>query len=912
MAAPRKKTTTTTKKKPAPRKKRSVGADIETAVKEVIKGLRYPIDVEFTDDDALKSTMASKETAFTVAKDLITKWRHSHSAPTFRILEANIKDLVDAGETAIVNLQEALRKEIDYESLKPTAHKAAIEAKPLIYSALFNVNAGVIELKRQLDTGKINTQDEEFELGFPEKFANGEIMDVPSLFKDWYNDKEDAVKICPHGTEGKIIEIEGLKIQLPNPPEDIEEILFIDYPKEEQYWRRPEVPAGISRETANEYIEFIHQEFKRRVEGVWFMNNGVPTYLTGDMYFALTYGKMLDDGGYMNYREPQRDLFYFLQACIVDKRCLGDLFEKSRRTGFTYVVLFIVLNRITMMKNQKAGITSKTDKDAEEAFLKFSYAFLSLPFFFRPVVKGRAESNKRLEFAKPPDLTRDAQKKANIAIDKYLNSFIDYRASVDGSYDSIQLNWYICDEAGKRHNGHSIIKHLGQVTPTMKKGGRIVGKAFVGSTVGEADKGGDNFKKVADGSECTERDKVTGRTSTNLYRHALYAHENHEMHIDRYGKCHQVKPEVKTYNIFGELIMNGSMEYIKAEADAARRQSDELFNEYLRANPMTRGDMYRPKGGGNNFNLVKINEQHIYNNNLPDDYVMRGYFTWLNNEPDTEVIWNPDRKGKFRVTWLPKQENRNQIHIEGGVKFPKNGSIGRGGVDSFDIDKTVDDRHSDGAISFYNMFSQKIDMPSNQFVLEYCERPPYREVFYEDYLMASVFYGYPSLIENNKREIIEYTKKRGYGGYVMKRPREYTPEVNIKKKVVEWGIPSNSKDIILRHESAIQRYIHYHVGEWTEQNEAVEVENGRTGYRDVGATGSMLLTRTLEDWAKFDPAKRTKYDLSISSGYALLAADVKIRTYEDSGDVNEREARNKTRRGLVRRYKYVNGVPQRI
>ena len=35
--------------------------------------------------------------------------------------------------------------------------------------------------------------------------------------------------------------------------------------------------------------------------------------------------------------------------------------------------------------------------------------------------------------------------------------------------------------------------------------------------------------------------------------------------------------------------------------------------------------------------------------------------------------------------------------------------------------------------------------------------------------------------------------------------------------------------------------------------------------------GSMMFTRTLEDWAKFDISNRTRYDATISSGLAIMA-----------------------------------------
>ena len=38
-----------------------------------------------------------------------------------------------------------------------------------------------------------------------------------------------------------------------------------------------------------------------------------------------------------------------------------------------------------------------------------------------------------------------------------------------------------------------------------------------------------------------------------------------------------------------------------------------------------------------------------------------------------------------------------------------------------------------------------MEHPSNMFVVEYAARPPLAKIFYEDVLMAAVFYGYPIL-----------------------------------------------------------------------------------------------------------------------------------------------------------------------
>ena len=42
------------------------------------------------------------------------------------------------------------------------------------------------------------------------------------------------------------------------------------------------------------------------------------------------------------------------------------------------------------------------------------------------------------------------------------------------------------------------------------------------------------------------------------------------------------------------------------------------------------------------------------------------------------------------------------------------------------------------------------DAPTNEFFLEYVARPQTAEIFFEEVLMACIFYGMPILIENNK------------------------------------------------------------------------------------------------------------------------------------------------------------------
>jgi hypothetical protein len=213
---------------------------------------------------------------------------------------------------------------------------------------------------------------------------------------------------------------------------------------------------------------------------------------------------------------------------------------------------------------------------------------------------------------------------------------------------------------------------------------------------------------------------------------------------------------------------------------------------------------------------------------------------------------------------------RNQFIEEKGKKAPANKQFGVGGVDSYDLDETVDGRGSKGALHLYNRFNMNENVPSNMFVLEYASRPDLASIFYEDVLMAAFYYGYPLLIENNKYGIVRYFESRGYDGYVMDRPAHLTPpnsKVNVKTK----GIPSNSQDVIQAHAHAIEEYIHSHVGVRPE----------------TADFGNMYFNDTLEDWIGYKISNRTKYDLTISSGLALLAAQ-KSKPKKKQSDLSDK------------------------
>ena len=674
---------------------------------------------------------------------------------------------------------------------------------------------------------------------------------------DGYDDM--VINICPDDTQGKIIKISDIHIQLPKVPNK-KNILYHDKPKKEQRWVREEMPIELSRirsmdewydmpkEFKSKYEPYIKQEFQRRNKGMWFYNNGEPTYITGAHYMMLQWSK-IDASFYGYYLKFQADINYHMEACFVDPRCAGQLYTKCRRSGYTNVAASKVDDVGTSTYDVTVGIMSKTGKDAQENIFmkKVVGMYRHYPFFFKPIQDGTTNPRQELAFREPSKRITKNNKTASKG--QALNTVINWRNTTSNAYDGEKLKLLFIDEGGKFEKPEDILEIWRIQRTCLMVGRKFVGKAIIGSTVNPLDKGGRNYRSLWDMSNPNDRNS-NGRTKSMLYRIFIPAYEALEGFFDKYGNPVIDNPDQPIIGIDDEEINIGAKTYLKNERKGLSGDSNEL-NESIRQFPFTAEEAFRDSTKSSLFNISKIYEQIEYNQDLYPDPVVKGNFIWAGGKQDGSVMFKPDVNGRFRVTWMPPQNLRNKVDIERGKKCPGNDWLGVGGVDSYDLDATVDGRGSKGAFHLYNKFN--MEYPSNMFVLEYASRPPLARIFYEDVLMASVFYGYKILIENNKYGIARYFETRGYDEYLMDRPDHLksTARVAVKTK----GIPSNSQDVIQAHAQAIESYIHDYVGMDSDGN-----------YQP------MYLNRTLEDWINFRIDNRTQYDLTISSGLALLAA----------------------------------------
>jgi|TARA_B100001559_G_scaffold319815_1_gene330162 hypothetical protein len=718
------------------------------------------------------------------------------------------------------------------------------------------------------------------------------ILKRNNKYKKWeygYNEEHDFIVISKDGTVGDIYEIQGLKIGVPSKPKDIHTF-------EDNKWKRTPLPKVLKKiksvfewdkypeDFKERWYDFIDIEFTRREEGFWFKNKDRDIYLTGTHYMYLQWSKI--DVGPPDFREANRLFFLFWEACKADIRCYGMCYLKNRRSGFSFMASGEVVNLATISSDSRYGILSKTGPDAKTMFTdKVVPISVNYPFFFKPIQDGMDRPKTELAYRVPASkFTRRKIISGEVEAElQGLDTTIDWKNTGDNSYDGEKLKLLVHDESGKWERPNNILNNWRVTKTCLRLGSRIIGKCMMGSTSNALDKGGGNFKKLYENSDVNKRN-ANGQTRSGLYSLFIPMEWNYEGYIDSYGIPVFETPNKPKEDPHGQKIKLGVLDYWKNEVDGLSEDQDAL-NEFYRQFPRTTKHAFRDESKNSLFNLTKIYQQIDWNADIKHSSVVtQGSFKWVGGIKDTQVMFVPNKSGRFFVSWVPPVHLQNNVIKKLGRKYPGNENLGAFGCDSYDISGTVDGRGSNGSLHGLTKFSME-DVPPNHFFLEYIARPQTAEMFFEDVLMACIFYGMPILAENNKPRLLYHFKRRGYRGYAMNRPDKIYNKLSVTEREIG-GIPNSSEDIKQAHAAAIETYI-----------------EERVGLLEDLTYGDMYFQRTLEDWAKFNINNRTTHDASISSGLAIMACnknkyrpvpklikqkyDLGIKKYDNSGSLSK-------------------------
>ena len=642
-------------------------------------------------------------------------------------------------------------------------------------------------------------------------------------------------------TDGELLQLQGLSCYLPeegmvfnNVTQEFESrgIFRRSSLDDKQFWERPQPPGDYLKKRQKEFTlqksdpnhvdlelqNYRVQEWDRRMNGFWFMNNGKPTYLTGLHYFYLTHWML--DTGYPDFRIPDLEFFYFLQYCIEDPHSLGMIECTKRRQGKTVRAGVFLYDLTSRAKNIYGGIQSKTLEDAKNnVFAKgLILPFKQLPDFFVPVYdteKGQTPKSE-LRFFK-----QNKRGKNQEIYDPRteLESTITFKSSDMYAYDGTKLHRYVADECGKTKDIDVFERHQ-VVQFCLQLDGEIIGKCLYTTTVEEMDSGGEDFQRLWEASNQDERN-ANGRTKSGLYRYFLPAFKT--LYYDKYGYPNEEKAK----------------QYYMNERESLEDDSKALAS-YIRKNPFTIEEAFWKEGETCLFDSIKINKQLESITWMREkDLFHRGDFVWKDGKRDGMVEFKQSQKGKFYIhKAIPVNLEWNDVDKKGTKFTPTNVSKFVAGCDPFDHNVVASgSRMSNGAGYVYAKYDANSDL-SETFICEYIHRPQTSDIFYEDMLKMSVFFGCKILVENNKIGIVKYFQFRGYEKFLMKLPKSKT-----------FGVPANAKT----HQQMV------------EELELYVFEN----------CNKVIFKNLLIDLLSFDINNTTKFDAAMAAGWTLVACGKK-------------------------------------
>jgi len=645
---------------------------------------------------------------------------------------------------------------------------------------------------------------------------------------------------------GTIIDIQGLKCNLP--PDgyvyniitkqlEFRGIYERDKDISEQYWKRIPMPSWYAdtmkkwdefdKKKKDDELEFYderleefkRQEWDRRLNGFWYMNNGVPTYLTGLHYLYLQWWSI--DIGYPKFRIPDLEKFYFMEYCIQDPLCMGMLEVTKRRFGKSFVAGLFVTEYTTRTKMTNGGIQSKTGSDAKKFFAKTVVnPFRRLPKFFRPEYDMSLGVNPKSEMRFQKTNVRGKKAEENVDKDE-LGSVIDHQSADTVAYDGQKLHRYVADECGKTtevnvYDRHEVVRYC-----LLDDEGQIIGKALYTTTVEklttEKDGVQDAFKLLWEESN-QEKRQDNGTTSSGLYRFFMSA------------------KRTRNFDDFGFPDEEKTLAQILADRDTVKNNQRAL-SARIRKEPLTIDEAFSTDSDKCIFNVMNIGAREAY---LKENPKLKRHVIFY-RDIDQVVRWREinDKEEDFHwvITQFPQAGEENKHTYDVKTRKPARVSDGAIAIDGYS--NSQGGKYGSKASAWigrrYDLLNPE---HTGKAIGHLYGRPQIKETLHEQVLLAAEFYGYQAWYEHNSDDYLSYFRDRGRVGYLGSYPLSTIDPAKRETAERHKGFPTTPFSLTKQTDVGIM-YFESHI-------DSIDFEN------------------LLEDAKKFDPNNRTDYDITVS------------------------------------------------
>jgi hypothetical protein len=558
------------------------------------------------------------------------------------------------------------------------------------------------------------------------------------------------------------------KYELPSLPKEQDIIGFDIKKKSEQYWNRTIIPRRFLSDRDRD--EFIERERLRCEYGAWFMNNGEPTYITGYHYEHLTYMKFPQVPlGYCEFRQCQKDDFYFIDYVEKDPNSYGGCIIKPRRYGASDIFTTVAIRNAEKTENRHVGIIHMSKKDAvKKFFIPLVDVFLNRPEWLRAKIYLPQNRKPKTELLFSPAEVQNSE--LGSANGDFLNSWIRPGITDVKAFDGEAMHCIIVDEAFKM-NEADISELVDNHKPTTKTGQTRLGKIWCLSTMGDADNlmdAADRAIKLYNDSDPRFRND-NGETKSGLYKYFISSLNGYQGTIDKYG--------VGDMELANELIENEAK-----EKDPKKRMY------FKRKFPRTEKEAIQAIGGTKVFGGERAASRLDVLNSLPKHekpYVVGRLEYIVDDSKTPKVKFIEDDNGYIKLAIPPDISRQNRYKT---IARPYTDEYGYTynyepyqdcefvlGCDPFRYKKrqTSSGKESNGVVYVWKKYDYTNPTEKsikNKWALQYIRRTDDPKEMYKDCVKIAIFFGCPSMVESQVEGCIDMFCEMGFGKFVMKDP----------------------------------------------------------------------------------------------------------------------------------------------
>jgi hypothetical protein len=528
----------------------------------------------------------------------------------------------------------------------------------------------------------------------------------------------------------------------------LNQIVGHDLPKKEQRWKRIPFPDDETFEalSPDEQGETLVQNIRRRLYGMWFMNDGLPTYITGDhfMYINHWYIAAETSDGYPEYRHSDLLKFYFWDYCEKDENCVGQMYLTQKRDGKSESALCMIYNKVSIYEGKHGALQSLTGPTAKtNLFDRVIRSWDKMPYYMKPTDEGIYPPKKALRFFAP---SKKTSKSKRLVSKKAIDSWIDYLPTVATALQGKKPFRVLLDEPGTVQE-MDLIDWFTTTKMQCVTGKKITGKINLPTTIETlSSKGAKGFIELWNKSDYKDKD-ANGQTKSGLYRYFKPAYLGYEGFVDEYGN------DMKTAD--GEFE---AKIYLQNKFDAA---SPEDRVKLKRQYPFTVEDA---------FDMVASD---VWESDVKS--ILKDVRTQLiNEEPPILYASIYELGSEIKLG----ESNKNGKDVVKIYEKPKQNVVYKAGYDGSASDmQTGDERGSKTAFVIMKAF-EGVSAENYTPVCTFSVRPEKMEEAYRTIFLLSKYYGqygnFEVLGESNAGQaspVVAYFANRGGLKYIMKKPK---------------------------------------------------------------------------------------------------------------------------------------------